>query len=322
MFDSILGHARPVRVLTLAVERHRIAQAYLFYGEEGIGKRTVARMFARRLLCVSKSEDLGAECDSCRKFERGSHPDFQEIRPEGAAIKIGQIREIQEGLALPPLGGKRKVYLFEAADRLNPEAANALLKTLEEPPPYVVLILVAHRLHVLPDTLLSRCQKLPFLSPSPEELERWLVERQGCEPREARMRVEAAWGKPGEVLSLDAAEALARAERLARLVSREQLSRPSALLALAEEFGRDPENFQAALRHLSRWLRDLRVEKIRAKPAVPTPAAALSEEGIDRLFEWTQRIHAVLHRNINRPLALEVLLLELREQFVREKAAG
>jgi len=312
MFESILGHAYALRLLRASLERRCFSQAYLFYGEEGIGKRTVGRIFAKALLCPSGSKEE-PECDSCRKFEGGTHPDYLEIGPEGAGIKIGQVRALQEGLSLAPLYGERRIYLFNNADRLSLEAANALLKTLEEPPSYVVLILIAHRLHLLPDTLRSRCQKLPFRAPSPLELEQRLIQK-GSDPHEAQIRVEAADGNPAEILSLDAQQAEQKAQRLGRLTSSEYLRSRSNLFALSEEFGRDPEHFRSALRHLSRWLRDLRIQTVRGNGS---EAPCLTNEAIDALFESAQRVHAVQNRNINRQLALDVLLSELREQLLK-----
>jgi DNA polymerase-3 subunit delta' len=358
MFESILGHRRPIQILATSLRRETIAQAYLFLGEEGIGKRTVATVFAKALLCpegcwtqisdspqtlslppisppqiispppsfspphpipLPKGEGREKVCESCRRFERGTHPDLVEVRPEGTAIKIGQIRAIQEGISFPPLVGGRKLYLFDDADRLNLEAANALLKTLEEPPPHAVLILVAHRPHLLPETLRSRCQKVLFVPPSPEELERWLIEKKGRAPEEARRRVALAWGKPGEALTLSEEAAAEKATRLARLTSPEATSSLPDLFAVAEEFGRDPETFLLALRHLSRWLRDRRFEGALEEQGSGVggrgPDKNPSEESIDRLFDLIQKVHGALHRNINRQIALEVILLELREQM-------
>jgi DNA polymerase-3 subunit delta' len=280
MFEKILGHARPIRILVSSIERGTVAQAYLFHGEEGIGKRTV------------------------------------EVGPEGTAIKIGQVRALQAEIHLPPILGKRKIYLIDNADRLNIEAANALLKTLEEPPPHAVLILIAHRLHLLPETLRSRCQKILFTPPSTQETERWLVEETGCTPQEARLRIAVSGGRPGAARLLDGEEAEARAKRSFLLTSPEGLASLPDLFALSEEFSRDPETFLSALRHLSLWLRDRRVDGIMKNPE---PGKDLAAETIDRIFDLIQTIHGALHRNINRQLALDVVLLELRKKMPREQ---
>jgi DNA polymerase-3 subunit delta' len=304
MFEKILGHARPIRILLSSLERQTVAQAYLFHGEEGIGKKTAAREFAKAVMCT------GEGCESCRRADRGAHPDLTEIGPEGQTIKIGQVRALQAEVPLPPIVGKKKVYLIDDADRLNLEAANALLKTLEEPPSHAVLILIAHRPDLLPETLRSRCQKIFFTPPSGREIERWLMEETGCSSEEARLRIAVAAGRPGGARLLDGEEAAARLKRASLLTSSDDLASLPDLFSLSEEFSRDPGTFVSALRHLSHWLRDRRVER-----AVEGAASnsAVPEEKIDRLFDLIQHVHGTLHRNINRQLALDVILMEMRE---------
>lgn len=325
MFEEIIGHARARRILTASLKREAVAHAYLFYGEQGIGKQTTARQFGKGLLCTascgshSAGEPRPEDCPSCRKMDRQVHPDWMEIRPEGSVIKIGQIRALVDGIFLPPLLGRRKVFLIDDADRLNNEAANALLKTLEEPPPFAVLILVAHRPGLLPDTLHSRCQKIGFTPPSVEEIEAWLIQRDGIPAEEATVRVAVCGGNPGEALSLDPEEARGRSERLARLTDPESLRRLPELFALAEEFGRDPETFTSALRYLCHWLRERRrAQALRPDATMDPPPPALSEEAIEALFDLIQKIHSVLHRNLNRLLAMENILLAIRSETVRD----
>jgi DNA polymerase-3 subunit delta' len=313
VFEKILGHARPIRILLSSLERQAVAQAYLFHGEEGIGKRTVAREFAKAVMCT------GEACESCRKADRGVHPDLIEIGPEGQTIKIGQIRALQTEIPLPPILGKKKVYLIDNTDRLNLEAANALLKTLEEPPSHAVLVLIAHRPDLLPETLRSRCQKILFTPPSGQEIERWLMEQTGCSREEARLRIAVAAGRPGGARLLDGEEAAARAKRSSLLTSPEQLASLPDLFSLSEEFSRDPETFISALSHLSHWLRDRRVEK--ALSASKDPSRFGTEEKLDRIFDLIQNVHGSLHRNLNRQLALDVILMEMSEA-VGARAAG
>lgn len=159
----------------------RLPHALLFYGVEGVGKRLFARRFSQSLLC--SHTDAGGEpcgsCHACQVYSAGNHPDFHWLEPEetGKAIRIDAVRELCRELALTPQFGHNKIAVIAPADRLNSAAANALLKTLEEPPDNTLLILVSSRPGYLPATIRSRCQACAFPLPEPGVALRWLEER-------------------------------------------------------------------------------------------------------------------------------------------------
>jgi DNA polymerase-3 subunit delta' len=163
-FKDIYGHEKQISVLQTAVARDRIPHAYLFYGMEGIGKRTVAEVFAKALNCKSGRDILDAcdTCASCLKIDRGNHPDVVTIKAEGQFIRVKEIRELQEQMKFRPFEGGTRIFIILDADKMNIVSANALLKTLEEPSASNILILITSRLHLLPVTILSRCQHLRF----------------------------------------------------------------------------------------------------------------------------------------------------------------
>ncbi|MCK5913233.1 MAG: DNA polymerase III subunit delta', partial [Desulfuromusa sp.] len=167
-FDSIIGHEQQKRILLRALDRQRIAHAYLFEGAEGIGKRMVALAFIRALLCL---RGIGCgECSACLKVDHNNHPDIHFLEAEGANLKIDQIRSLQQKLSLRPLEGNYKTCLIDGADYFTPGAANALLKTLEEPQPGTLIILLAGQPEKLLPTIRSRCQRLPFSRLSKQQL--------------------------------------------------------------------------------------------------------------------------------------------------------
>src|SRR4030042_5250723 len=150
-FKEIYGHEKPVAILRSAMAKNRIAHAYLFYGTEGVGKRTTASVFARALNCEEENPPCDA-CISCRKAERNTHPDIATITAEGQFIKIGAVKEVQEQMKFRPQEGRRRVLIMPEADRVNAAAANALVKTLEEPSAGNILLLTTSRPHALPMT--------------------------------------------------------------------------------------------------------------------------------------------------------------------------
>jgi DNA polymerase III subunit delta' len=148
-FESVPEQHEAKRLLAAALQEGP-AHAYLFHGPSGVGKRDLARRFAAELL------------GDHARVERGSHPDLYVLEPLGEQIRIDDVRELRRDLHMRPFEAARRVYLVFGADSLNEDAADALLKDLEEPPPYAVLVLVAERLGPLPETIRSRCQLVPF----------------------------------------------------------------------------------------------------------------------------------------------------------------
>lgn len=192
-FSSIVGNEAALRLLEKALESGEVSHAYLFYGPSGVGKRTVARRFGAALVAGG---DGGAE----ERARRGLHPDLSEVEPEGAFTTIGQVREVVRLAASRPFEGARSVFILQAGT-LNVQAANALLKTLEEPEGEAVFVLLAaSREGVLP-TILSRAQAVRF-NPVPQRaVAEFLVERGAAEPELA-----AALGRGSVGLSLRYAE--------------------------------------------------------------------------------------------------------------------
>ncbi|MFA6780246.1 MAG: DNA polymerase III subunit delta' [Paludibacteraceae bacterium] len=162
-FTKIDGQKRAIALLKAGFRTRRISHAYLFYGPQGVGKFKAALVFAQLLNCDSPVEEEPCGCCSpCRKIASGNHPDLEVIKPDGASIKIEQMRVLQEKVYLKCYEGKFKVIMIDEAHLLTLEAANSLLKVLEEPPAETVFILLADDLNKLPVTIQSRCQPLPF----------------------------------------------------------------------------------------------------------------------------------------------------------------
>lgn len=157
---GLIGQNGTVDSLRGAAESNRVGNAYLFHGGEGSGKKTLAKNFAKAVNCAEKEEGKKpcGSCSSCRKFDSGNHPNFDWIRPDGASIKIKQIQQIVGEVAKKPYDSGYKVVVLEHAEKMTIDAQNAFLKTLEEPPPYTVFILLAENPKALLVTVVSRCQ--------------------------------------------------------------------------------------------------------------------------------------------------------------------
>ncbi|MDA8088862.1 MAG: DNA polymerase III subunit delta' [Nitrospiraceae bacterium] len=198
---DVIGQEGAIKILKSAVLNRRAASAYLFQGPSGIGKRLAAVNFAKALNC-QKSPDDGDACDSCpvcRRIEEGIYPDVREVRPEKGAIKIDEIRDLEEKLSLSAYEGKFKVAIVDEAHLMNKQASNAFLKCLEEPPSDSVIILVSSNPDRLLDTIKSRCQAVVFKPLSARDMSLLLKDRIK-EPDMLQTLISLSMGRPGLVL--------------------------------------------------------------------------------------------------------------------------
>ncbi|HEY5998625.1 MAG TPA: DNA polymerase III subunit delta', partial [bacterium] len=227
---GVVGHAPQRELLARALARGAVHPAYLFTGLPGVGKRLLALELARAWLCHAEMGAPCGACPSCRAVGGDAHPDWLLVAPEKEkekrkSIGVEQVRNFGAWLWQTPARGSRKAALIDPADALTAEAANALLKTLEEPPPGRVVVLVASRPGALPPTVRSRCQQVAF-GPLAEEEVAEVLRRNGWPAQAARQAAALADGSPGAALTRDAKawqesaetvrsllEALARGER-------------------------------------------------------------------------------------------------------------
>jgi len=210
LWEAIVGQHQAVALLRRAVAADRVAHAYAFVGPAGVGRRLTALAFAQACLCPRQG---CGTCSACRRVAAESHPDCQRLtptpprdNPRGAAvIRIEQVRELAHWAALTPLEASRKVFIVDDADRMTLPTAQALLKTLEEPPPRTLLILIVANPRALPPTVLSRCQSVRF-RPLEEAQVAALLETRGLDSAGSQLLARLCQGQVGRALGSDLAE--------------------------------------------------------------------------------------------------------------------
>ena len=173
--NKIIGNDKVKTELEKIVQNHEVLHSYMFIGQDGIGKKEIAKSFAKKILCETKKE--GCNCKSCISFDNGNNPDFNMISEEGNSIKIDQIRTLIEKVYEKPIASEKKVYIIDNSDKMTVEAQNSLLKTLEEPPEYIVIILITSNVDNILNTVKSRCVKVSFNNLSNDEIKEVLNER-------------------------------------------------------------------------------------------------------------------------------------------------
>ena len=308
-FADIEGHSRVIERLTRAVSREQLPHAYLFAGPAGIGKFAAARALASLLLCNAPGSDACNACRSCLEAANETHPDLSIVRmAEGTTeIKIDQVRDLRRRLRLCPVRAQRKVAILDEAHHLNLAAQNAMLKTLEEPPGSVLLILVASNVAGLLPTVLSRCQRIDFFPLSNDLVEHLLVQRCDVPPEQARDLALYSDGSVGQALLFRAELVqLARTQLLPLLT--DLPLRPYADLAdLTRDWSRmQTTDLLLLLRAPLAWYRQQLIDVLATTPRGQAPQAALSQ--LRTVYDTMEK----LRRHANRQLALDAMLMKLK----------
>ena len=329
----VVGHQWAVQLLQNGIQHDRLRHAYLFVGAAQLGKSTLARSFAQSLLCKQGVDGQAcANCRSCRLMQSGSHPDFILLPPtdrngqpdrENGLHRAEQAADIVRQALLHPMEGRYKVFLIQDAHRAHVSFANKLLKTLEEPPPHVVLCLTALDRSALLPTIVSRCQVLALRPLGEQVMEDALLARWGASAQEAALLARLANGCLGwAVDQIDQPEPLAeRSERLAEL---QKLSRSSRVdrLAFAQKLAaaRNQTRLFTLLALWTSWWRDVMLAQsgcleqcanIDLLDTLADAAGDFRPVDVQAYLRTLSRIEGYLRHTVNTGLALDVLLLQM-----------
>jgi DNA polymerase-3 subunit delta' len=321
-FEKIRGQKKAKRLLEKALASNRLSHAYLFSGPAGVGKATTAAAVADLLLCESQQGDRPCGvCPGCAKKHSGNHPDYIRITPQGAAIKIDQIRALKEALVFSPFESGYRVVVLEDVHTMRREAGNSLLKLLEEPPPNNIFILIGSSAEALLSTIVSRCQVIPFFSLPLEDAATVITAQSpGMEKENALMLAALSDGCPGQALTLET-EGLFEIythflERLRQQKSDEAVRVENAL-AFAAEISVLKETLPVLLHLFCIFFKDVMMVSAGGKSEQScSPEVAMVRE-LWNLNQLSAKIAAVdlaekaLARNCNRGLVCEVLMLDL-----------
>jgi DNA polymerase-3 subunit delta' len=324
VFRTLIGQEKAKDLLRRAGGYGRLSHAYLFRGPAGVGKKRAVLAFAAAINCLHPVEgDACGACASCLKFASGNHPDFSSILPDGAAIKINQVRALKKALGFPPLEARFRVVLLADVHTMRREAANSLLKTLEEPPADTMLILTGDEASTILPTIVSRCQVIPFFALPYEEVAAALQE-EGVPPAEAATLAAVTEGSLGRARLLAAKDLLTFRREIVETLLPLAPDAPEAVTAvftLAERAAALKENLPELLALLRIWLRDLVLlasgmpsSLAASRDLADLLAAAAGRWQPEHLFvrlHQLEQANRYLRRNCNRAAVCEVLFFSL-----------
>lgn len=329
-FADIEGQPQAVEVLRRAAGGNRMAHAYLFAGPLGVGKATSARIMAAALNCENTPgegcRDPG--CDSCHKFEHGHHPDLIVLRAEGMYIKIDQVRAVEEMLSFAPHEGRHRMVLIDGADQLNTNAANALLKSVEEPRPRTMFVLSSAAPHRVTPTLVSRCQRVRFVPLPTDVVLRLLKRHSEASDEECQAAAALAEGSVQRAMRLLEGDQISSLNELVGdLVQAAQGNSATAIFDAAAGGGRDRQVISDSLDLLRIQLRDLLLIKEGAAAPPVTPGADQLRQRAQELplgailgqLRAVDEAQAAVRGNVHPALALENLVLSMRECETRRQ---
>jgi len=317
-FDAITGHKQQKEILLRTIHNHRIAQAYLFAGPNGIGKKMMALAFTQAILCPV-STGCG-KCPTCLKVDHGNHPDVHLFAADGATIKIEKVRALQREISLRPLEAKYKICIINDAEQFTPNAANALLKTLEEPQAGTVLILLTSHTEKLLTTIRSRCQILPFSRLLKTQMATILKQKLELSDTEANILAALSEGSFKKALGSNRELFLKKRTELIQSLSALRAGSTIPIFAFATELEAEKESINDILDIFQTFYRDVlllkqqgnkqlvnidMLETLQQQNNSTTTTSLLTKlKALD-----SARQH--LQRNVNTSLALEVMLMRI-----------
>ena len=325
-FKDVVGHKDILKYISSAVENNRVSHAYILNGERGSGKKMLANLFAMTLLCETGDNEPCGKCHSCKQAESGNHPDIIRVTHEKPnSISVDDIRtQVNNTVDIKPYQGPYKVYIIPQADMMTPQAQNAILKTIEQPPSYAVFLLLTENAETLLPTINSRCVMLKLRNIKDTLIKKYLMENLEIPDYKADMCTAFAQGNMGRAIMLANSdhfnEIREEAVQLLKHISEMELNEIVAAVKNISVYKLEITDY---LDIIMIWYRDVllykatkEIDKVVFKDqlqSIKEQARKSSYEGIELILESLEKAKARLKANVNFDLVMELLFLTIKE---------
>ncbi len=322
-FENIIGHEQNIEHLENAIENGQVSHAYIFNGEDGIGKMTTAKAFVKALLCESKNSC--GTCQSCIQIDSGNHPDVIYVTHEKAGITVDDIRDqVNQSVFVKPYSSDYKVYIIDEADKMNAAAQNALLKTIEEPPAYAVIILLSNNKESFLETIVSRCVVLNFGPLKESQVREYLNSHYDNMNGREDLAVSYSMGNIGKAKKVIESDDFNEQKDfcLNLMANLEKWDIHEILLSL-KQMASYKDYIYDLLDIMTIYYRDILILKVTGLPnktvfkekfsVMKNQSIYLSFEGIDTIIKEIEKAKIRLKANVNFDVTLELLLFVMKE---------
>lgn len=325
-FDGVIGHEEIIAHLQNAIRLNKVSHAYIFAGERGSGKKLLASLFAMTLQCETHGIEPCMECVSCKKAMSKNHPDIiNVIHEKPNSIGIEEIREqVIDDVGIKPYGSQYKIYIINDAQKLTLQAQNALLKTIEEPPAYAIILLLTENADAFLPTITSRCVTLNLKPVSDNMVKTYLMDRMHIPDYQAEVNASFAQGNIGKAeLAATSAEFAELTENALRILKCSKDLQVYELVDAIKLMSQDKQNIFDYLDLFAMWFRDVLLFKATREidnlvfkqeiNYIKERAQKSSYEGLERIIDGVHTAENRLRANVNFDLTMELLFLTIRE---------
>lgn len=325
-FNQIVGHKDVIEYLQKGMKEDKISHAYILSGEKGSGKKMIAEIFAATLQCEEKGENPCGKCKSCMQAKSGNHPDIRWVTHEKASIGVDDIRtQINNDIGIKPYSSPYKIYIVPEGEKMTEQAQNALLKTIEEPPHYGIVILLTENSNRFLQTILSRCVSLQLKPVSPPLIKKHLMEKYHIPDYQAELSAKFAQGNVGKAIRYASSDEFTDLKNdTLHILKHVDEMKTYEIMQFIKGLAERKKDIYDYLDLILLWYRDVLLFKVTRDPngllfadelrSISFQAGQKDYEAIENIIQAVEKAKVRLKANVNFDTAMELMIFVMKEK--------